>query len=182
MLRTILVYGTAAGLLVGVPISIVALFSHLDGVAGMVVGYLIMLVAFSMVFLAIKRRRDGEGGGVIRFWPALGLGLGISVVAGLFYVLSWEVAQALSGADFAGTYARGMVDQARARGATGPALARAIAEAEQFRRDYGRAAYRLPMTFMEIFPVGVLVSLVSAALLRNPRILPARRDHRGYAG
>jgi hypothetical protein len=31
------------------------------------------------------------------------------------------------------------------------------------------------MTFVEIFPVGVLVSLVSVALLRNPRFLPARR-------
>src|SRR3546814_12654255 len=34
--------------------------------------------------------------------------------------------------------------------------------------------FRLPMTFVEIFPVGVLVSLVSAAVLRNPRVLPAR--------
>jgi hypothetical protein len=30
------------------------------------------------------------------------------------------------------------------------------------------------MTFVEIFPVGVLVSLISAALLRNRRFLPAR--------
>ena len=29
------------------------------------------------------------------------------------------------------------------------------------------------MTFAEIFPVGVLVSLVSALVLRNPRALPA---------
>jgi len=31
------------------------------------------------------------------------------------------------------------------------------------------------MTFIEIFPVGVLVSLVSAGLLRNSRFLPVRR-------
>jgi hypothetical protein len=30
------------------------------------------------------------------------------------------------------------------------------------------------MTFIEIFPVGVLIALISAALLRNPRMLPAR--------
>jgi hypothetical protein len=29
------------------------------------------------------------------------------------------------------------------------------------------------MTFIELFPVGILVSLVSAALLRNSRLLPA---------
>jgi len=30
------------------------------------------------------------------------------------------------------------------------------------------------MTFIEIFPVGLLVALISAALLRNPKMLPAR--------
>ncbi len=39
---------------------------------------------------------------------------------------------------------------------------------------YAKPWYRMPMTFAEIFPVGILVSLVSAALLRNPRFLPAR--------
>jgi hypothetical protein len=31
------------------------------------------------------------------------------------------------------------------------------------------------MTFLEVFPVGLLVSLVSALLLRNPRPLHANR-------
>jgi hypothetical protein len=39
---------------------------------------------------------------------------------------------------------------------------------------YDNPLYRLPMTFAEIFPVGLLVTLVSAVLLRNPRFLPAR--------
>ena len=34
---------------------------------------------------------------------------------------------------------------------------------------------RMPMTFTEIFPVGVLVSLISAGLLCKPSFLPARR-------
>ena len=42
-------------------------------------------------------------------------------------------------------------------------------------REYANPLYRLPMTFIEIFPVGFLVSLVSAALLRNSRFLPVRR-------
>jgi hypothetical protein len=32
----------------------------------------------------------------------------------------------------------------------------------------------MPMTLTEIFPLGVLLSLISATLLRNPRVLPKR--------
>ena len=42
------------------------------------------------------------------------------------------------------------------------------------RTQYANPLFRLPMTFIEIFPVGLLVALVSAALLRNPSFLPAR--------
>ena len=85
MLRYILVYGVIAGAIVGVPLSILTL--SMSGQAmmryGMLVGYLTMLIALSAVFLAIKRRRDVDLGGVIKFWPALGLGLGVSFVAGV---------------------------------------------------------------------------------------------------
>jgi hypothetical protein len=79
-------YGTLAGLLVGLPTfgSFVILGeNHPGGTAGMALGYSIMLLGLSMVFLAIKRRRD-ELGGVIRFLPAFGLGLAISLVASAF--------------------------------------------------------------------------------------------------
>jgi hypothetical protein len=96
VLRKILSYGSVAGVIVGVPLfgMTVGLRRDLPAPYGMVVGYLIMLIALSTVFLAIKRQRDADLGGVITFWPAFGLGLGISVVAGVFYVLAWEAALA----------------------------------------------------------------------------------------
>jgi hypothetical protein len=99
----------------------------------------------------------------------------MSVIAGIFYVLAWEISVAIAHLDFASGYAKAMIDQERARGVTGAALAKFTAEMEQFKTNYASPFYRLPMTFIEIFPVGVLVSLVSAALLRNSRFLPARR-------
>ena len=177
MLRTILVYGSGAGLIVGAWLFFITLAFQghpPDGGVGMAMGYASMLVALSLVFLAIKRRRDTDGGGVIRFWPAFGLGLGVSFVAGVFYVLSWELALAVTGSDFAETYARAMVRGAEAKGLAGEALAKVVKEAEGFRTTYANPLFRLPMTFVEIFPVGVLVSLISAAILRNPRVLPAR--------
>jgi hypothetical protein len=77
--------------------------------------------------------------------------------------------------DFATSYGNAMVEQARARGAGAAEIARMRAEMDAFRVQYANPLFRLPMTFVEIFPVGVLVSLASAALLRNPRFLPARR-------
>ena len=177
MLRLIIRYGVVGGLIVGVPLSVIVIAFGDQGSSswGWVVGYLTMLIGLSTIFIAIKKHRDTVLGGVIRFWPALGMGLAISLIAGIFYVLSWEFAVDVTHMDFAGAYAQAMIDAAKAKGLSGDALAKAIAEAEQFKTNYANPFYRLPMTFAEIFPVGVLVSLVSAALLRNARFMPARK-------
>lgn len=175
MLRMIFSYGVVAGLIVGVPMSWMAIAMHQSMAYGMIIGYTTMLIALSAVFVAIKRYRDTELGGVIRFWPALGLGLGISVVAGILYVISWETALAVTHMDFASTYANSLIEQQKAAGISGEALSKFIADMDTFKVQYANPLYRLPMTFIEIFPVGVLVSLVSAALLRNSRFLAARR-------
>jgi len=173
MLRTILTYGLIAGLIAGGMLSVVVLnFEGATGAYGMAIGYLIMLIGLSTIFIAIKRRRDEEQGGVIRFLPALGLGLGISLVAGIVYAMCWDVALHIIGIDaFIDSFAGGQL-----KGLSGDALAKAKADMEAFRASYHNPLFRLPMTFIEIFPVGVLVSLVSAALLCNSRFLPARAD------
>jgi len=177
MLRSVLSYGVVAGLIVGVPLFAltVVMHGHPPTSYGAVIGYTIMLIALSTVFIAIKRRRDADLGGVIAFWPAFALGLGISLVAGIFYVVAWEAALAVTHNDFAGSYANILIEQQKAKGVTGDALAKFTADMERFKAQYGNPLYRLPMTFVEIFPVGVLVSLISAGLLRNSRFLPARR-------
>jgi hypothetical protein len=176
MFRKILTYGVVAGLIVGVPLSIltVTMTGH-EMHYGMAIGYATMLIALSTVFVAVKRQRDVDLGGVIGFWLALGLGLGISFVASVIYVLAWETTVAIAHIDFATGYAKIMIEQKKASGVSGAALAKFAAEMEQFKVDYANPFYRLPMTFIEIFPVGVLVSLVSAGLLCNSRFLPARR-------
>ena len=178
MLRRVLSYGVMAGAIVGLPLfgMTVAMNGHPPAPYGAVIGYTIMLIALSTVFVAIKRHRDADLGGVITFWPALGLGLGISLVAAIFYVTAWEAALAVTHTDFAGTYANVLIEQEKAKGVTGEALAKFTAGMERFKADYKNPFYRLPVTFAEIFPIGVLVSLVSAGLLRNSRFLPARRN------
>lgn len=177
MFRTVISHGSVAGLIVGIPLFTLAVVmnGHPPLKYGVVLGHLTMLTALSAVFLAVKRHRDEDLDGVIRFWPALGLGLGISLVAGVFYVLAWEAALAVTGMDYAGDYAKALIIEQQAKGASAEALAKFTTEMEQFKQQYANPLFRLPMTLAEIFPVGVLVSLVSAALLRNSRVLPARR-------
>ncbi len=175
--RGILKYGVIAGLVVAAGMwgTLLAFGDEMPhGMLGMALGYLTMLVALSAVAMGIKRHRDVDRGGVIRFWPAFGMGLAISFVAGVFYVLAWEAAQATVAHDFAGNYAASVIAQAKANGADAAAIAKLTAQMEAFKLQYANPLFRLPMTFAEIFPVGVLVSLVSALVLRNPRALPAR--------
>ena len=177
MWRDILKYGAIAGLVVAA-VMIVGFWSAggdmPHGWRGMAIGYATMLLALSAVFMGIKHHRDVAGGGVIRFWPAFGMGLGISFVAALFYVAAWELVQATIVEDFAGSYGASVIAAEKAKGIDPAALAKLTADMEAFKVQYADPMFRLPMTFAEIFPVGVLVSLVSALVLRNPRVLPAR--------
>lgn len=138
------------------------------------VSYLIMLMALSLIFVGVKRYRDVECGGVIRFGRAFLLGLGIAAVAGLIYAIGWEIFQAVSGYDFMADYSASILERMRAEGATAAAIQAKAAEMRDFGESYRNPLFRVPMVFLEIFPVGLLVALVSAGLLRNPKLLPAR--------
>lgn len=177
MLNTILKYGLIAGVIVGtfMGVSITAMSGNPPpGWVGMLIGYTSMLVALSFVFVGVKRHRDGTLGGVIGFWPALGMGLAISIVAGLIYVVAWEITLAVTGMDYGAVWTAHMVAEAQAAGKSAAEIAKIQADMAVFEAQYRDPLYRMPMTFTEIAPVGVLVSLVSAALLRNRNFAPAR--------
>ena len=98
----------------------------------------------------------------------------MAVVAGLIYAIGWEIFIAASGYDFIADYSATMVDNLRAEGATPAAIQAKVAELGEMAIYYNNPAMRVSMIFAEIFPVGLLVALVSAALLRKPEMMPAR--------
>jgi Protein of unknown function (DUF4199) len=173
MLRTSLVYGSVSGLVVILGI-MAGLAIGTEHASSLWFGYAVMILALSAIFLGVKRHRDQELGGVIKFLPALLLGLGIAVVAGVIYVAVWEIYLAVTHYTFAEKFAAAQIAASKAHGVSGPALAKVIAEMDDFKKDYANPFFRLPMTFVEIFPVGVIIALISAAVLRNPRVLPAK--------
>lgn len=173
MTRIVFVFGLISGVvtILGILGTLVIGTSHHDNLW---LGYLIMLVALSSILVGVKQHRDRNLGGVIRFWPALGIGLAIAVVASIAYVLVWEAYLAATHYSFMGEYVEAQLAAKRAAGVAGPAYAKAVAEMETLRVQYRNPLYRLPMTFIEIFPVGFVIAVVSAALVRNPKFLPAR--------
>jgi len=175
-MRYALVYGGIAGAIA------VSLISAMIGMGltghdetAMLVSYLIMLIALSLIFVGVKRYRDVECGGVIRFGRAFLLGLGMAAAAGLIYAIGWEIFVAVSGYDFMADYSASLIEDMRSQSAAAAAIDAKTAELRAFAETYRNPLFRMPMIFIEIFPVGFLVALVSAGLLRNPKVLPAAR-------
>lgn len=171
-----LVYGSLAGLVIVSVMLTGIVLGGLDSVfASMWFGYLVMLVAMTFMFVGVKRYRDVELGGVIRFWSALRMGLAIASVAAVAYIIVWEIYLASTGYRFMDDYIASIAAARQAEGASPAAIAEEMAGMEWMREQYRNPLFRVPVTFLEIFPVGFVVALVSAALLRNPRLLPAPR-------
>lgn len=172
MFRIMLTYGAIAGT-VTLVVMLIGMIAG-GGAGSQVQGYLTMVVLLSLIFVGIKRYRDKDLGGVIKFLPALGLGAGIAAVAAIFYVVSWEVS--LFATDFAWVedYKTATIAGYETKGLSAEVIAEKTAELEAMMVSYKNPLFRVPITFLEIFPVGLIVALISAAVLRNPKILPAK--------
>jgi Protein of unknown function (DUF4199) len=174
MQRIILTYGAIAGT---IELALLAVSMGLvgdHGSMGMVLGYLSMLIAMSLVFVGVKRFRDEHLGGVIRFGKALLVGLGIAGIAALFYVLGWEIYLWATDGRFMSEYIASAIAQKQAAGASAAELAAFKAEMAEFTEMYKNPLMRMLITLSEIAPVMLFVPLVSAALLRRSGFMPAK--------
>ncbi len=169
MKKLVLVYGAISGLV----IIVINTLSLELGIEQEWLGFLVMFIAFSSIFVAVKQYRDETLGGVIRFGTGFLVGLGITVVASLVYVLVWELYLALTDYAFIDAYIQSVLESRQTGGASQAELAATIAETETIRQQYTNPLFRLPMTFVEVFPVGVLISLVSAFILKESKTLAA---------
>jgi hypothetical protein len=166
MKTIVLRYGLGAGLLLG-GMAAVMIPWCMNGNGSEVVGYSAMVLAFLLVFFGIRSYRNGAGGGAITFGKAFQVGILITLVTCAVYVVAWEIVYWGFIPDFAETYSRNVLDQLRESGATAEAVAAKRAEMEQFQVWYKNPLFNVAITFMEIFPVGLIMTLVSAAILRR---------------
>jgi hypothetical protein len=174
MLRIVLIFGLISGAIAAGLMWIlmgVVKDGGIDFENGMTWGYATMIVALSLIFFAIKSYRDNNGGR-ITFWKGLQIGILISLISGVCYAASWELYYRGSGQEFLQKYTAYYLDKMKQEGKSDAEVETARTESQQFMELYRNFFIRFPMTLMEILPVGIIVSLISAALLRRRELLP----------
>jgi len=175
MKKTVLICGLIAGLIsTSLFIGLMLLgragddhFKH-----GMLYGYTLMILAFSFIFVGTKITRDKYNDGRISFGKAFRIGLYITLIASTIYVIVWLIDFYVFIPDFGEKYAAHVMEGLKASGASQAEIARQSAKMASFSEMYKNPFFNALITYSEIVPVGLIVSLISAWALRR-RGVPA---------
>jgi hypothetical protein len=173
MKKTVITYGIISGLIVTVIMTISMVYyrnnpGQVPDSIAMAIGYLSMLIAFALIYVGIKRYRDNENAGTISFGKAFRIGLLIALIASTMYVAAWALLYNLYMPDYMDRYADQIIKQSAAS-ATAAQLAETKAEMENYKRLYRSPFYFTAMTYVEILPVGMLVSVICAFILKSKK-------------
>ena len=172
MKKNILVYGLTAGILVSVlMLASVNYVSHCEGNVdydtSMLIGYASMLVAFSLVFVGIRNYRNKYNGGVISFGKAFKIGILMVLIASTIYVIAWLIDYFFFIPDFAEKFAANTLDKLKTSGASQAEIEKQTKEMANFVRMYKNPFFNAMMTYVEILPVGLIVTLISSGILKR---------------
>lgn len=170
MNRIVLTFGLISGaILSAVMLATIPFIDQIGMDWGMVLGYTTMVLAFLLVFFGIRSYRETAGDGQISFGRAVGVGLLIMTIATICYVVMWEIVYFNFLPDFGDKYAAYAIEKARAAGASPEEIARQTEEMQKFKAMYDKPLYNAAFTFLEPLPVGIPMTLISAAILRKRR-------------
>lgn len=171
MKKTVLTFGIISGVIVAVLMSINTFFADRIGFdRAIIVGYTTMLVAFLLVFFGIKSYRDNIGNGEITFGRAFTVGILITLITCVFYVVSWEILYYTFLHDFPEKYGNYLIEKARASGATTEQIAQTLQEVKDMKALLDNPLVAPALIFIsEPLPVGLVMTLISAAILRKRR-------------
>ena len=170
MKKTVLTFGLISGAIISALMLATVPFMHqLEMTRAMVIGYTTMVLAFLLVFFGIRSYRENVGDGRISFGRALAVGLLIMLITCACYVITWEFVYFNFMPDFGEKYAAFVIEDARAHGASAAELAQKMDEMKRFQALYQNIFFNVAMTFLEPLPVGVIMTFISALILRRGR-------------
>jgi hypothetical protein len=168
MKRIILKYGLISGVLCTLMMNATVPFGEKIGFdRAMYVGYTIIVLSFLLVFFGIRSYREAEGGGRITFARGFTIGISITLITCVCYVVAWEIIYFNFMPHFMDQYGDYLIAKARASGVSEAALQAKMAELARSKALYNNVFYNSAETFLEPFPVGLLMTLLSAAVLRK---------------
>lgn len=168
MKKTILTFGLISGVLMSLMMAATVPFADRIGFdKGEVVGYATMVLAFLLVFFGIRFYREDACNGQITFAKAFAVGISIMLITCVFYVVTWEILYFKVMPDFMDKYAAYMVAKLQASGASAAAIQAQVEQMNKFKGLYNNPLYNAAVTFLEPLPVGLVITLVSAAVLRR---------------
>jgi len=168
MKKTVLTFGLISGGMSAAMMLVTLPFVDKIGFEkGEILGYTVMVLSALMVFFGVRSYRENAGGGRLTFGRGFAVGILITLISSACYVATWEIVYYKLMPDFADKYAAHMVERAKASGASQQKIDESVRQAKQFKQMYDNPAINVGITFMEVFPVGLVVTLVSAGILRR---------------
>ena len=169
MKRTVLTFGLISGAIsAGLMMAFVPFVERIGFETSTILGYTAIVLSFLMVFFGIRSYRENFGGGYITFGRAFTVGILIAFISSVIYVAMWEVAFQNWLHDFPEKYTSYVLENARASGASAEEVARQSEEMNRLWTLYrGSIFVRFAFGFVEPFPVGLVITLISAAVLRK---------------
>jgi hypothetical protein len=168
MKKTILTFGLISGAISAFLLAATIPFADRIGFdKGEYFGYTIIVLSLLLVYFGIRSYRDNVANGHITFGKAFIIGLGITVISCLGYVAAWELIYFKFMPDFMDKYGAYMVQKLQASGATSAAIRAQLLEIKKYQQLYDNPLTNAALTFIEPFPVGLVMTLISAAILRR---------------
>ena len=165
MKKTIITFGLISGAVSSLMMLATVPFADRIGFdKGLVVGYTGIVLSFLLVFFGIRSYRDNYGDGQITFSKAFVVGISITVISCVCYVMTWEILYFNFLPDFMDKYGAHMIEKAKASGASAAAVQ---AQVKKYKAMYDNPLINAAMTFIEPFPIGLIMTLISAAVLRR---------------
>jgi hypothetical protein len=166
--KTVITFGLISGVISsGLMLCTTTLLDRIGFDKGYIVGYTSIVLSLLLVFFGIRSYRDNVAEGHITFGKAFVVGLCITLISCVFYVGTWEILYHTVFSDFMDKYSAYMITKAQASGASAQALQAKMDEIQQMKVMYANPLYNVLFTFIEPFPVGLGITLISAAVLRK---------------
>ena len=172
MQKNILIYGLISGVIVS-SIMLISMnyYSHCEGnvdlTTSMLIGYASMLIAFSMVFVGIRNYRDKFNNGIISFGKAFKIGISIVLIASTLYVISWLICYFFFMPDFMDKYGDMEIENMKTAGASIAEINEKKKDMADFSKMYKNPFFNAMITYAEILPVGLIVTLISSLILKR---------------